>query len=262
MPVIDAHHHLWRYNAAEYDWIEDRMASLRRDFTAADLETAMDGAGIDFSVAVQARQSLEETLALLAVAAAHTRVAAVVGWLPLADRAALETALRELAPFAKLAGVRHVVQGEPAGFLEGREFNQGLCVLTEAGLAYDLLVRADQLQETARFVDRHPQQSFVLDHLAKPSIATSILEPWKTDLAELALRPNVLCKLSGMVTKAAWDRWSLETLRPYLDTAVEAFGTDRLLAGSDWPVCLLASGYEQWWTTLGSYFTSFSEGEP
>ncbi len=260
-PIVDAHHHLWHYNATEYDWLEDRMAMLRRDFTGADLEAAMDSAGVDFSIAVQARQSLEETRALLAVAASRPRVAAVVGWLPLSDPAALERSMREFASSGRLAGLRHVVQGEPEGFLDGREFNEGLRVITEASLAYDLLVRADQLEEATRFVDRHPHQRFVLDHLAKPYIAASLLEPWKTHLGELALRPNVACKLSGMVTEAVWDRWSLETLRPYMDAAVEAFGVDRLLVGSDWPVCLVASGYKQWWTTLRSYFTPFSEDE-
>lgn len=259
--VVDAHHHLWRYNATEYEWIDDRMRMLQRDFLPNDLDAAMRSAGVDISVAVQARQTLAETRMLLAAAAGSTRIGAVVGWLPLADSAALAAALQEFAGESTLTGLRHVVQGEPAGFLEGSAFNEGVQTATEAGLSYDLLIRADQLNEGTQFVDRHPATRFVLDHLAKPLIAAGVLEPWAAEIRELARRPNVFCKVSGMVTEAAWDRWSLADLRPYLDTVVEAFGIERLMAGSDWPVCLVASSYQQWWMTLRSYFAAFSDAE-
>ena len=260
-PVIDAHHHLWHYTEAEFGWIDERMALLRRDFTVDDLAVAMRTAGVDHSVAVQARQSLDETDMLLAVATTHPSIAGVVGWLPLAEGATLDAVLDRYADNSLLVGCRHVVQVEPDGFLEEVNFNRGVSALSQAGLTYDLLVRADQLEEAARFVDRHPRQAFILDHLAKPKIADGLLEPWSQHLRELAQRENVSCKLSGMVTKDDWRRWSAESLRPYLDVAVDAFGTSRLMVGSDWPVCLVATDYARWWKMLHGYFAGFSRDE-
>lgn len=259
--TIDAHHHLWHYSAVEYDWIDSNMAVLQRDFTAADLAGAMLSADVQRTVAVQARQSLAETDELLAIARGTAEIAGVVGWLPLADATALERALTTYAGDPLLVGARHVVQGEPAGFLEGEAFNDGIRTLTGTGLAYELLIRADQLEEATRFVDRHPQQRFVLDHLAKPRIAAGELEPWRSKLKALAERDHVSCKLSGMVTEADWQHWSPESLRPYFHAAVAAFGPARLMAGSDWPVCLVAATYEQWWSTLRHYFAGFTTAE-
>jgi L-fuconolactonase len=153
------------------------------------------------------------------------------------------------------------VQAEPDGFLEAATFNRGIASLTARSLAYDLLIYERQLSEAIRFVDRHPQQRFILNHAAKPCIAAGELEPWASRLRELAQRPNVFCKLSGLTTEANWNTWTLDTLRPYLDSCVEAFGPGRLLAGSDWPVCLLATSYQQWWSTLHEYFLPFAEDE-
>ncbi len=231
--TIDAHHHLWRYTATEFDWIDDRMAALRRQDRPRKSRAAARSASVDRTIAVQARQSLEETDMLLGVAATSTLIAGVVGWLPLGDSAALRRVLDRYAGNPLLVGARHVVQGEPAGFLDGPAFNEGITTLQDAGLSYDLLLRADQLEEATRFVDRHPEQRFVVDHVAKPRIAEGVLEPWSRHIRELARRENVWCKLSGMVTEDDWECWSPESLRPYLDTAVEAFGTSRLMAGSD-----------------------------
>ncbi len=260
-PVIDAHHHLWRYIPGEFDWIDDSMAPLRRDFSTDDLVGAADAANVDAAIAVQARQSLAETDMLLTAAAAQPRIAGVVGWLPLADRAGLQAALDRYVGSPLLVGVRHVVQAEPDGFLESAVFNEGIEALRAMRLTYDLLLHAGQLEEAARFVDRHPQQPFVLDHLAKPKIAAGLLQPWSRQMKELAKRENVMCKLSGMVTEDVWSRWSLHSLRPYLDLAIEAFGTTRVMAGSDWPVCLLATTYQRWWQTLRDYVTAFSPDE-
>jgi L-fuconolactonase len=153
------------------------------------------------------------------------------------------------------------VQAEPKGFLDDADFNRGIDVLQKANLAYDLLVVESQLEEAIRFVDRHPQQIFVLDHIAKPKIAEQQLEPWRSQLHEISKRSNVTCKLSGMVTEDVWSRWSMASLQPYLDAAVEAFGADRLMAGSDWPVCLVATSYARWWNVLREYFADFSESE-
>jgi L-fuconolactonase len=259
VPVIDAHHHLWRYTATEYGWIDDSMSALRRDFFPDDLLAEMQATGVDSSIAVQARQTVEETAWLLELAAHNSFIAGVVGWAPLAG-SGLTDFLEKYTGNAKFLGLRHVVQAEPDGFLDDPAFNAGIARLLQTGLVYDVLIFERQLEEAIRFVDRHPQQAFVLDHIAKPRIAETLLEPWATQIRELARRPNVVCKLSGMVTEAG-PGWTEDSLRPYMDAVVEAFGPLRLMAGSDWPVCLTASGYAQWWQTLRNYFTGFTEAE-
>jgi L-fuconolactonase len=169
--------------------------------------------------------------------------------------------LDALSDEPKLKGLRHVVQAEPAGFLHGHAFNHGVSTLAPRGLVYDVLIYERQLDEAIRFVDRHPQQVFVLDHVAKPRIAAAELEPWRTNIRELAKRDNVSCKISGLVTEDHWSSWSLESLRPYLETVLEAFGPTRLMAGSDWPVCLVASSYAGWWEVLRTYFAGLSADE-
>ncbi len=259
-PVIDAHHHLWRYSPAEYDWINASMAAIRRDFLTPDLVAELANAGVDGAVTVQARQTLEETRWLLEAARSCEAIRGVVGWAPLAA-SDFEASLIAFADEPKLVGLRHVVQAEPQGFLDGADFNRGIRAMRTTGLIYDLLIVESQLEEAIRFVDRHPQQPFVLDHIAKPKIAAGESEPWRTLMRELSQRENVSCKISGMVTEDAWSSWSMESLRPYLDVVVEAFGADRLMAGSDWPVCLVATGYARWWQVLRSYFAAFSETE-
>jgi L-fuconolactonase len=257
---IDAHHHLWHFREAEFAWIDDTMAPLRRDFLAEDLHHALRSANIDASVVVQACQTLEETRWLLKCAEATPAICGVVGWAPLtADN--LSTVLDRFIDHEKLVGFREIVQSEPDGYLDRTDFNRGITHLTARNLTYDLLIHERQLEEATRFVDRHPQQWFVLDHAAKPRIATGELEPWRSRLREIAKRENVCCKISGLVTGADWFNWTPEHLHPYLDICVEAFGPKRLLAGSDWPVCLLASTYAQWWDVLAAYFSSFSANE-
>jgi L-fuconolactonase len=258
--VIDAHHHLWHYSAIEYDWIDDRMAALRRDFLPTDFIDELASAGIDGAVTVQARQTLEETLWLLELAATHKEILGVVGWAPFSSRH-FENSLNDLSTNPKLVGLRHVVQAEPQGFLDNEDFNRGIRALRGTDLVYDILIFEHQLAEAIRFVDRHPQQVFVLDHIAKPRIAAGELEPWSTQIRELSKRSNVCCKVSGMVTEDSWSNWSIDSLRPYLDTVVDAFGAHRLLAGSDWPVCLVAANYMQWWQFLCDYFAPFSADE-
>jgi L-fuconolactonase len=257
---IDAHHHLWAYDPVEYSWLTDEMAALRRDFLSYDLSAALASAQVDAAISVQARQSLEETAWLLACAQSNPAIAGVVGWAPLEDRN-LNAALDRFGDDPRLVGFREIVQAQPDGFLDRPAFDAGVSTLTARGYVYDILIRERQLPEAIRFVDRHPQQRFVLDHAAKPRIASGETEPWGARIRELALRPNVACKLSGLVTEADWDNWTIETLRPYLDLCVEAFGTHRLLAGSDWPVCLVACSYSRWWALLHDYFAAFSDGE-
>jgi L-fuconolactonase len=259
-PIIDAHHHLWRYSAVEYDWIDDNMSALRRDFLPADLLAELEQAGVNAAVSVQARQTLEETRWLLDLAQNCEAIRGIVGWAPIASPN-FAASLEALAAQPKLVGLRHVVQAEPKGFLDSADFNRGIQALRGTGLVYDLLIVEHQLEEAIRFVDRHPQQIFVLDHIAKPKIAVQELEPWRSRMRELGQRSNVCCKLSGLVTEDSWSRWSMDSLRPYIDTAVEAFGTNRLMAGSDWPVCLLATGYAKWWQLIQNYFENFSQDE-
>jgi L-fuconolactonase len=258
--TVDAHLHLWRYNAEEFGWIGDDMGSLRRNYLAADATAVAKADGIARIIAVQARPSLQENDFLLSAADACERIAGVVGWIDLKSDDVAETVAR-YAAHPRFVGVREMVQSEAAGYLDAPSFDRGMHELTARSLAFDLLLRANQLAEATHLVDRHPQQRFVLDHAAKPQIRERRLEPWATEIRELAQRPNVACKLSGLVTEAPWQNWSAEDLQPYLDTCVEAFTPARLMAGSDWPVCLVATETKRWWHTLDAYFSAFSSVE-
>ena len=242
---IDAHQHFWRYNPDEYGWIDDSMAILRRDFMPADLKPELDAAGFDACVAVQASHTLQETCWLLELADQYPFIAGVIGWVDL--RASdVRAQLADLAKHPKLLGIRHVVQSEPDDrFLLQPEFLRGIGFLTEFNLTYDILLYPRHLPIAAEFVRHFPQQRFVLDHLAKPYIKAGTLHPWDSHIRELAKSPNVFCKLSGMVTEADWKTWKPEHFAPYLDVALEAFGPERLMIGSDWPVCKVAASYSQ-----------------
>ena len=205
---VDAHHHLWRYDAAEYGWIDEPMRALRRDFLPAELEREMQAAGVDAAVAVQARQTMEETRWLLELAKKSPVIRGVVGWADIAAKDFPACDRRSAPNEPLLKGLRHVVQAEPKGFLEGAEFNRGIRTMHGTDWVYDVLVYATQLDETTRFVDQHPKQVFVLDHLGKPVIARNGFAKWARSYRELARRENVVCKVSGMVTEADWERWS------------------------------------------------------
>lgn len=250
--VIDAHHHPWRYNSSDYAWIDGSLRNLQRDFLAAELLVEAESAGVCGTVAVQARQTEDETRWLLNLAREQTLIRGVVRWADLCAPDCVAN-LEWLAAEPKLVGLRHVVQAEASEFLDRKDFNDGIRLLREVELAYDLVVFERQIEVTVRFVDRHPDQVFVLDHIGKPRIATGQMEPWRSWLTELARRPNVWCKVSGLVTETNWTEWSPETLKPYLDAAVEAFGPLRLMAGSDWPMCLVACGYVRWWDVLRAF---------
>jgi L-fuconolactonase len=246
---IDSHHHFWNYGANDYPWITPAMDVLRRDFGPHALQESATSCGIKGAISVQARQSLLENEFLLANARESTLIQGVVGWVPLRDPLeSLCPLLEQLAAEDKFVGVRHVVQDEPDDrFLLGAEFSRGIAQLRHFQLVYDLLIYARQLPAAIEFVDRHPEQTFVLDHIAKPTIAAAELDvQWARDLPELAKRPNVYCKFSGVVTEIRDSQWDLETIRPYWDLALEAFGSKRLMYGSDWPVCLLKATYRQW----------------
>jgi L-fuconolactonase len=260
-PTIDAHHHLWRYTPLEYGWIDEEMSALQRDFLPKDLIEAMATGGIDGTIAVQARQTLEETRWLLDLADDCEAIRGVVGWAPIAGEE-FPGCMEQFDGREKLKGLRHVIQSEKdEHYILREDFNSGIRTMEGSGLVYEILIYERHLADTIYFVDDHPDQPFVLDHVAKPLIAGGVLEPWASRMMELGQRENVWCKLSGMVTEANWTNWTPETLKPYLDVAVEAFGPERLMAGSDWPVCLVASGYAQWFEVLRNYFAGFSEVE-
>jgi L-fuconolactonase len=250
---IDAHQHFWKYDASQFDWIDDNMAPLRRDFLPEDVRPLMTRAGLDAAVAVQARQTVEETSFLLELADRHPWIVGVVGWIDLRSpeaRAELERFTRH----PKLVGIRHIVQAEADDrFLLREDFGRGIALLAEFDLAYDILIYPRHLPVAAEFARRFNNHRFVLDHLAKPEISRGEIRGWERDLRALAAQPNVFCKLSGLVTEADWPRWTPEQLRPYLDAAFESFGPQRLMVGSDWPVCTLAGEYERVMAVLVDY---------
>jgi L-fuconolactonase len=238
---IDAHVHFWRYTAADYAWIESNMAPLQRDFMPADAWREMQRAGMDACVAVQVRQTLQETRWLLELAGSHPFIAGVVGWVDL--RSSDLDAQIESVKHPKLVGVRHIVQAEPDGFLEDERFRRGVGRLGRHGLAYDILIYARQLPAAIGFATAFPDGRFVLDHLGKPDIRGNGFDAWRRDLDKMAALPNVVAKLSGLVTEADWSRWTIEDLHRYVNEALDRFGPDRLMIGSDWPVCTLAGQY-------------------
>ncbi|MGA7742115.1 MAG: amidohydrolase family protein [Polyangia bacterium] len=259
--VVDSHHHFWRYNSAEYGWIDDSMAALRRDFLPADLRREMGAAGVDAVVSVQARQSVEETRWLLDFAAQNPFIAGVVGWVPLVSPT-VDADLARFAAHPKLVAIRHVLQDEPdSRFMLRADFQTGIRALRAFNLTYDILIYDRHLPQTIEFVDQHPAQPFVVDHMAKPSIKQGLIEPWARGMRELARRPHVYCKLSGMVTEIGRPHWSIADFRPYVDVVLEAFGPGRVLFGSDWPVCLVACGYARWKEIVQEIIAPLSSGE-
>jgi L-fuconolactonase len=258
---IDAHQHFWMYNEPEYGWIDDSMAALRRDFLPDDLKPELECNGFQGCVAVQARQTLEETRWLLELAENAPFILGVVGWVDLRSPR-LRFELGSLAGRSKLVGVRHIVQSEPDGrFLMQPDFLCGIAMLEEFDLAYDILIYERHLPLAAEFVARFPKQRFVLDHLAKPPIKSGAIDDWRRGMRKLAAFSNVYCKLSGLVTEADWHAWKPADLRPYLDVAFECFGPSRLMIGSDWPVCTVAASYSQVMDVVKDYVRKFSAEE-
>ncbi len=258
---IDAHQHFWRYDQREYDWIDDSMTTLRRDFLPADLKPELESNGIEGCVAVQARQTLDETTWLLELAEHAPFIEGVVGWVDLRSPH-LRFALESLAGKSKLVGVRHIVQSEPdERFLLQPNFLRGIAMLEEFDLAYDILIYTKHLPVAAEFVARFPRQRFVLDHLAKPPIKSGAIDDWSRGIRALAAHPNVHAKVSGLVTEADWLAWRPEDLRPYLDVAFECFGPRRLMIGSDWPVCMVAGSYSRVMDVVKDYLGKYAAEE-
>lgn len=243
--IIDCHQHFWQYDPLRHAWLTDEMAALRRDFLPQDFASECMANGVDGSVLVQVDQTESETSFMLDLAEGSSRIAGVVGWIDLRSPH-LALRLEHFSQFKKLRGFRHIAQSEPdERFLVQPAFLEGIGKLRQFGYTYDILIYPKQLAAAIELVSRFPQQRFVLDHIAKPFIKAHVLEPWATHIKTLAQNPNVFCKLSGLVTEADWRRWAADDFRPYLDVVFAAFGPDRLMFGSDWPVCLLAANYSQ-----------------
>ena len=259
--VIDAHQHFWHYDPVRCGWITDAMAILRRDFLPPDLEPELARNGVNGCVLVQVEQSERETEFLLKLADRSRKIAGVVGWIDLAAPNIFEK-LKAYQRFRKLKGFRHIVQDEPDdGFLLRDEIARGIRALNDFGYTYDLLIYPKQLPAALELVSRLPEQNFVIDHLAKPIVRQNILEPWASQMRAIAKFTNVYCKLSGLVTEAKWEGWEEKDFRPYLDVVCEAFGANRLMFGSDWPVCLLASNYSTVKQLVEGYVQNFSSHE-
>ena len=258
---IDAHHHFWKYSPEDYGWIGEDKAVIRRDFLPPHLREEISAVGIDGVVSVQARQSLEETEALLRYSDQHEFMRGVVGWAPLISPSVKED-LERFASHPKLKGVRHVLEDEPDDhYISRGDFNRGVAELQQFDLVYDILILERHLPQTIEFVDRHPNQVFVLDHIAKPRIKDNLITPWRENISELARRPNVSSKISGMVTEADFHNWTETQLQPYFETVLEAFAPGRLMFGSDWPVCLLACRYGRWFEIVSEFIGGLSSAE-
>ncbi len=259
--MIDAHHHFWHYQPQQFPWINGTMTVLQRDFLAADMHAELVGTGITGVVSVQARQITEETDFLLAQADQNPLIRGVVGWAPLIA-ADVQEKLENYAHHPKLKGYRHVLHDElDDQYMLRADFNAGLSRLAPLGLCYDILIFARHLPFAIELVDRHPDQIFILDHVGKPDIQNKRIEPWKRNMASLAERPNVVCKLSGMVTQADWAAWTPADLEPYVDAVLDSFGPNRMMFGSDWPVCIVAGGYRRWIDTAKSLTEKLSADE-
>jgi L-fuconolactonase len=255
---VDAHHHLWDLTVRDQPWITgEAMAPLRRTFGVEDLAAA--ARGIDATVVVQTVTVPDETPDLLALASQHELIAGVVGWVDL-EGECVSDAIASLR--GSLVGIRHQVQSEPdPDWLCRPAVRRGLSAVADAGLVYDLLTIPSQLPAAIATVRALPELVFVVDHLSKPPIASGELEPWAGDMRALAAHENVVCKLSGMVTEASWDAWTVADLRPYAEVVLDAFGPARLMFGSDWPVCLLAASYEEVLDAASELTASLSRAE-
>ena len=242
---IDAHQHFWQYNSAEYDWIDESMALLRRDFLPADLQPLLQENDIQGCVAVQARQSLAETQWLLSLAEQHTEIMGVVGWIDLCSEQ-LPSQLAALGYNPLLKGFRHILQGETErDFMLQPAFVRGIECLAEHGYSYDILVHAGQLPQVCELLKKLPEMKLVIDHIAKPNIASGQWQDWADNMEELSQYPHLYCKVSGMVTEANWQSWSAADIEPYLAHVLKTFGAPKLMYGSDWPVCKVAASYGQ-----------------
>jgi L-fuconolactonase len=258
---IDAHQHFWYFDPIKDSWMTNEMSVIKKDFIPQDLQPVLGENGFDGCVLVQVDQSENENDFLLELAVKNDFIKGVIGWVDL-QAEKLNERLAYYQQFKKLKGFRHILQGEKdRAYMLKPEFIRGISVLTQFNYTYDILIFPDQLQYTEKFVESFPEQKFVIDHLAKPYIKDKKIDGWKGDIQQLAQYENVFCKISGMVTEASWQSWEENDFMPYIDVVVNTFGTDRVMFGSDWPVCLLAATYNEVVHIVKNYFSSFTENE-
>lgn len=257
---VDTHVHFWKYDKIKDDWITDDMKVLQQDYLPSTIASTLKRNGVDACVAVQASQSELETHFLVELAGTHDIIKGVVGWIDLQNEN-IHDRLNYFSQYPVIKGWRHVAQAEPNDFLLRKEFQRGIAALQPYGYAYDILIYHHQLKPALEFAMRFPDHRFVIDHCAKPDIAHNKIDEWKVLMQEMAKHPQMYCKLSGLFTEANWKRWSPADFYPYLDVVFEAFGTDRLMFGSDWPVMLLSGIYVQWKSLLEKYMENFDEEE-
>ncbi len=257
---IDAHQHFWQYEPVRDSWINESMEVIRKDFMPGDLLPLLQTNQVAGCVAIQADQSEKETEFLLDLALKHSYIKGIVGWTDLCH-VRVEERLAYYSRFKAIKGFRHILQAEEPAFMLQEQFKNGISLLHKYGFTYDVLIYAHQLKQAAQLVAAFPDQPFVVDHIAKPAIRQGEIIEWTKGIKMLAQYPNVHCKISGMVTEADWHQWKEPELRPYLDTVVEAFGIERVMYGSDWPVCLLAADYTTNMSIARNYFSGFSQEE-
>ncbi len=258
--IIDSHQHFWKYNPARDRWITEDMESIRKDFLPSHLESTFKKNNVDGCISIQADQSEEETHFLLQLSKENNFIKGVVGWVDLCSKT-IDESLQCFSRFETFCGVRHIIQAEPKGFMLRKDFQNGIEQLSKYDLTYDILVHRHQLPEVIAFVSKFPNQPFVMDHLGKPAISSKEFKDWRNDIETLAKFQNVHCKISGMVTEADWNHWKQSDFTPYLDTIFKAFGTNRTLYGSDWPVCLLAAEYDEQINIVKNHILPFSPDE-
>ena len=258
--MIDAHVHFWKYNPIKDAWITDEMQLLQTDFSPEDLQPILQENSVTGIITVQADQSENEADFLLQLANKNPFIKGIVGWVDLQNKN-LEDKLLYWSEYPVIKGFRHIVQAESDGFLRKEAFVNGIKLLKSFDFTYDILIYPNQLKETIQFVNKFPNQKFVLDHCAKPFIRDQKISEWKIELKEIAQNENVYCKVSGLTTEAKWNQWKEKDFYPYLDVVFESFGADRILFGSDWPVMLLSSTYNKWKNLLEKYMLQFSDEE-
>ncbi|MEA5429107.1 amidohydrolase family protein [Arcicella lustrica] len=259
--TIDSHQHFWQYDAQRHDWISEEMKVIQRDFLPSDLAPILQENNISGCVAVQADQTLAETDFLIDLANKNDFIKAVVGWVDLLA-VDVDDTLEQYAEHKIVKGFRHIVQGEAdTEFMLRPKFKAGITALGAFDFTYDILIYHYQLEQAIQLAKFFPNQKFVLDHIAKPDIKSGEYAAWQTNIKKLALHQNVYCKLSGMVTEGEWKDWKVSDFKIYLDTVVKAFGTERIMYGSDWPVCLVAAQYEEQLGIVNEYFSAFSSLE-
>lgn len=260
-PYIDSHQHFWHYDPAKHIWMDDRMSVIKWDFLPADLLPHLQKSGLDGCVAVEANQAEVENEFLLDLAEKNDFIRGIVGWIDLRD-INVEERLEYYQQFPKIKGFRHVIHDEPKlDFMLGKAFINGVSKLKNFGYTYDILIFEKHLPNTIEFLETLPDQPFVIDHIAKPLIKDQLIKEWSNNIKKVAKFENVYCKISAMTTEANWENWEKEDFTKYLDTVVEAFGIDRIMYGSDWPVCQLAATYEQQFNLVKDYFSRFTKTE-